>query len=96
MFALQVGLAVSIMLFACSLIFRHLAAQRMPPDLQRAGEQFVYAFARPLVDPSSLTAPIAAKLRFVARREQLEVLIRRWQGDATPTCAITRTTSSTT
>ena len=52
-----------------------VAPRPMPPDLRRAGEEFVAAFARPLIDPSTDTPPIRARLRFVRRMEQLDICI---------------------
>ena len=73
--ALQIGLAVSLMLFAGSVVMRYVPPRPMPPDLRRAGEEFVAAFARPLIDPSTDTPPIRARLRFVRRMEQLDICI---------------------
>jgi hypothetical protein len=43
--------------------------------LQHAGEQFVIAFTRPLIDPSSPEPPIKLRLRFVRRGGKLEISI---------------------
>jgi hypothetical protein len=56
----------------------------IPPLMQRAGEQFVIAFARPLVDPSSSVAPIQARLRFIRRAQQLEICIAPGAGRRYP------------
>jgi hypothetical protein len=71
----QVGLGVSLTLFACSVIVKYVPARAIPPDMQRTGEAFVSAFARPLIDPSGGAPPIKARLRFVRRAEQLEICI---------------------
>jgi hypothetical protein len=71
----QVGVAVTLVLFACSIAARYVPDRAIPPDMRRTGEQFVAAFARPLIDPSSDAAPIRARLRFVRRAQQLEVCI---------------------
>jgi hypothetical protein len=52
-----------------------LARRPIPPVMQRAGEQFVTAFARPLIDPSSSVPPIQVQLRFIRRAQQLEISI---------------------
>ncbi len=74
-FASLVGFAVSLMLFSASITGTYVLTRRIPPDMQRAGEQFVAAFARPLIDPSSGVAPITARFRFVPQSEQLEIFI---------------------
>jgi hypothetical protein len=47
----------------------------IPPVIQHAGEQFVIAFARPLIDPSSSVPPIQVRLRFIRRVQQLDICI---------------------
>ncbi len=59
----------------------------VPPDLARAGENFVAVFARPLVDPSSKAPPIHARLRFVRRTQQLEISIAPGPGHRYPNLA---------
>ena len=72
----RVGVMVSLMLFACSVIRKRVTARRtIPPEMQRAGEQFLSAFTRPLVDPASDVAPIKARFRFVPELHQLEIFI---------------------
>jgi hypothetical protein len=71
----QVGATVSLVLFACAMIVKFVPDRAIPPDLQHAGEQFLAAFARPLIDPASATPPIRARLRFVRRAQQLEICI---------------------
>jgi hypothetical protein len=55
--------------------------------MRRAGEEFVSAFARPLSDSSSRAAPIHARLRFVRRKQQLEVFIAPGPGRRYPNLA---------
>jgi hypothetical protein len=61
---------------------------RMPPPIspviRRAGEQFVSAFARPLIDPSSSVPPIQVQLRFIRRVQQLEIRIAPGPGRRYP------------
>jgi hypothetical protein len=52
--------------------------------MQRAGEQFVNAFARPLIDPSSSVPPIQVQLRFIRRAQQLEICIAPGAGRRYP------------
>jgi hypothetical protein len=56
----------------------------VPPIMQRAGEQFVTAFTRPLIDPSSSTPPIQTRLRFIRRTRQLEISIAPGPGRRYP------------
>jgi hypothetical protein len=71
----RVGITVTLALFACSMIVKYVPDRAIPPDMQRAGEAFVNAFAWPLIDPSSDVPPIRARLRFVRHRQQLEICI---------------------
>ena len=71
--AVRVGVAVSLVLFVVSLAVRWVPSPGPPPDLQRAGEAFVGAFVRPLIDPGSGMPPVLVRLRFIRRSEQLEV-----------------------
>jgi len=56
----------------------------MPPIMQRAGEQFVAAFARPLIDPSSSVPPVQTRVRFIRRTRQLEISIAPGAGRRYP------------
>jgi hypothetical protein len=64
-----------------------LAPRRIPPVMQRAGERFVVAFARPLIDPSSRVPPIQARLRFIRRAQRLEISIAPGAGRRYPNLA---------
>jgi hypothetical protein len=61
-----------------------LAPRPIPPVMQRAGEAFLSAFARPLIDSSSRVPPIQARLRFVRRAQQLEISIAPGAGRRYP------------
>lgn len=61
-----------------------LASRPIPPELQRVGEEFVVAFARPLIDSSSTIAPIHARLRFIEHAGQLEISIAPGPGRRYP------------
>ena len=61
-----------------------LARRPCPLIMQRAGEAFVIAFARPLIDSSSSGPPIQARLRFVRRAQQLEISIAPGAGRRYP------------
>jgi hypothetical protein len=56
----------------------------IPPVIQHAGEQFVIAFARPLIDPSSSVPPIQVRLQFIRRVQQLEICIAPGAGRRYP------------
>ena len=71
--AVGVGVAVSLVLFVVSLAARFVPSPGPPPDLQRAGEAFVGAFVRPLIDPGSSVPPVLVRLKFIRRSEQLEI-----------------------
>lgn len=76
------GLAVMLLILAA--VVGSLRPRPMPPALQRAGEEFVNAFARPLVDSSSTEPPIHARLRFSRRARQLEISIAPGAGRRYP------------
>ena len=68
----------------CTAVAALLAPHPIPPPLQRAGDAFVNAFARPLVDPGSNGPPIQTRLRFVRRKQQLEIAIAPGPGRRYP------------
>ena len=72
-FAVRFGAGVSLMLLMISMVSSYAAGRPMPPALRRAGEDFVTAFATPLVDPTSPVPPVAARLRFIPRKQRLEI-----------------------
>jgi hypothetical protein len=76
--------AVLLMMLIGVAVAGSLAPRPIPPLMQRAGEEFVSAFARPLVDSSSSVPPIHARLRFVHRRGQLEISIAPGAGRRYP------------
>lgn len=82
--AWRVGLIVSMLLFGFSRIETYVAERRIPPDMRRAGEQFVHAFAQPLIDAPSAPPPISARLRYAHAARQLEVLIAPGAGRTYP------------
>jgi hypothetical protein len=67
------GVGVALLLFASTLLVRLAPSPAAPQDLQRAGEAFVAAFVRPLIDPGVAVPPIAARFRFVRRSQHLEI-----------------------
>jgi hypothetical protein len=85
--AWRVGLVVSLLLFACSRVESYVTARRIPPELREAGEAFVHAFARPLIDPAAAAPPIRARLRYAADARQLEILIAPNGGRSYPNLA---------
>ena len=78
------GLGVSLMLFTGSMVYRSRGGPSHSARMQRAGEEFVIAFARPLIDPSSGVPPIQARLRFIRRAGQLEISIAPGAGRRYP------------
>jgi len=68
----------------CTAVAASLAPRPIPPPLQRAGDAFVNAFARPLIDPGSDGPPIQTRLRFVRRKQQLEISIAPGHGRRYP------------
>lgn len=87
----QVGATVSILLFGCAMVFRYMPDRAIPPDMERAGEQFVAAFARPLIDPASNLPPIRARFRFVRRTQHLEIRLAPNAGRRYPNLSDHRT-----
>jgi hypothetical protein len=83
-FIAKIGSAVLVMLLICSAVGDRLAPRPIPPVMQRAGEEFVSAFARPLIDSSSSVSPIQARLRFSRRAQQLEISIAPGDGRRYP------------
>ena len=80
-FTVSAGLALLMLLSAVAAL---LAPRPVPPHVRRAGENFVRVFARPLVDASSGVPPIQAQLRFVRRKQQLEISIAPGPGHRYP------------
>ena len=74
-FAVTFGAGVSLVLLMISAASSYAAGRPPPPALQRAGEEFLAAFATPLIDPTSPVPPVAAELRFIRRKRRLEVRI---------------------
>ena len=83
-FAVKIGAAVLLMLLICAAVADALASRPIPPVMQRAGEEFLSAFARPLIDSSSRVPPIQARLRFVRHAQQLEISIAPGAGRRYP------------
>src|SRR5262249_6108739 len=84
--AVTIG-AAGLLLILLSAVAGSLAPRPLPPDVQRAGENFVRVFARPLIDPSSAVPPIQAQLRFLRRKQQLEISIAPGPGHRYPNLA---------
>jgi hypothetical protein len=76
-----------LLIVICTAVAVVLAPHPVPPPLQRAGDAFVNAFARPLIDlgdPGSNGPPIQTRLRFVRRKQQLEISIAPGPGRRYP------------
>lgn len=75
-FAVKFAAGVSLMLLMISAVASYAAGgQPIPPVMQRAGEDFLTAFATPLVDPTSAVPPVIGRLRFIRRKKRLEICI---------------------
>ena len=85
-FAATIGAAV-LLIMVLSAVAGSVAPRLIAPSVRRAGESFVTVFARPLVDPSSGVPPIQARLRFVRRKQQLEISIAPGPGHRYPNLA---------
>ena len=83
-FAAKIGAAIVLILLLGVAMADSLIPRPVPPVMQRAGETFVSAFARPLIDSSSSDPPIHARLRFVRRAQQLEIAIAPGAGRRYP------------
>jgi hypothetical protein len=83
-FIAKIGSALLLMLFIGAAVGDRLAPRPIPPVMQRAGEEFVIAFARPLIDSSSSVPPIQARLRFIRHAQQLEISIAPGAGRSYP------------
>jgi hypothetical protein len=84
--AATIGGAV-LLIMVLSAVAGFAAPRPIPPSARRAGENFVTVFARPLVDPSSGIPPIQARLRFVRRKQQLEISLAPGPGHRYPNLA---------
>ena len=71
--AMRVGVATTVVLFVCTLSARVAQAHMTPRELQDAGDEFIGAFVRPLIEPGCSVLPIEVRLRFRARSRQLEI-----------------------
>lgn len=80
----MVASAALLMLLLIGTVADALAPRPIPPVMRRAGEQFVRAFAHPLVDSSSSSPPIQVRLRFVRNVQQLEISIAPGDGRRYP------------
>jgi hypothetical protein len=85
-FAAPIGAAV-LLLTLLAAVAGSMAPSPVPPEFQRAGQNFVTVFARPLADASSPVPPIHARLRFIRRRQQLEISIAPGPGHRYPNLA---------
>lgn len=79
------GALLLIILF--SFVGGSLGPRPIPPSVRCAGEGFVAAFARPLIDPSAEGPPIETRLRFLRRKRQLEISIAPGPGHRYPNLA---------
>ena len=87
-FAVTIGAVVWLMLVIISAVAGYATPPPIPPAMQRAAEDFIRVFARPLVDPLSGVAPILVRLRFVRRVQQLEICIAPCGGRRYPNLSL--------
>lgn len=76
--------AVSLMLLFYAGVGVSLTPRPIPLVMQRAGQKFVIAFERPLIDSSSSDPPIHVRLRFSRRAQRLEIRIAPGAGRRYP------------
>lgn len=80
-------IAAGLLLLLFSAVAGSLTLRPIPPSVRRAGDNFVALFAGPLIDPSSGVPPIQTRLRFVRRKQQLEIFIAPGPGHRYPNLA---------
>jgi len=85
-FAATIGGGV-LLIVLLSAVAGSLTRRPMPPSVRRAGNTFITAFARPLIDATSGVPPIQTRLRFVRRKQQLEIFIAPGPGHRYPNLA---------
>jgi hypothetical protein len=85
-FAATIGAAILLILMSVA-VAGALVTRPIPPPMQRAGEAFVTVFAWPLLDSMSGAPPIQTRLRFVRRKQQLEISIAPGPGRRYPNLA---------
>ena len=85
-FAATIGAAVLLITLLAAVAIS-LTPRPMPVSVRRAGENFVTVFARPLIDESSGLPPIQTRLRFVRRKQHLEIFIAPGAGHRYPNLA---------
>lgn len=83
-FATKAGVFLLVFLVVAAAAVGTFRPRPIPPLLQRAGDEFLAAFARPLIDSSSTVPPIQARLKFVRRKQQLEISIAPGPGRRYP------------
>ena len=83
-FVATIASAVSLMLLLYAAVGVTVAQRPVPPVMQRAGDRFVAAFERPLIDVASSSPPIQVRVRFVRRKQRLEISIAPGEGRRYP------------
>ncbi len=83
-FATRAGVFFLVFFIVSAVAVGSFRPRPIPPLLQRAGDEFLAAFARPLIDSSSSAPPIRARLKFVRRKQQLEISIAPGPGRRYP------------
>jgi hypothetical protein len=82
--ATTIGSAILLVLSIGAAVVSRSASRPIPPIMQNAGAVFVHAFARPLVDLSPGAPAVRSRLRFVPRKQQLEISLAPGPGRRYP------------
>jgi hypothetical protein len=84
-FACRVALAVFMIMLSWSVLDEYVLQTRpIPAHMRLTAQEFVDAFARPLLIQRSTGPPIRWRLRYLPRREELEILIAPGPGRGYP------------
>ena len=82
--ATTIGSVILLVLSIGAAVVSRSASRPIPPIMQNAGAVFVHAFARPLVDLSPGAPAVRSRLRFVPRKQQLEISLAPGPGRRYP------------
>jgi hypothetical protein len=82
--ATTIGAVILLVLSIGAAVVSSAASRPIPPIMQNAGAEFIHAFARPLVDLSPGAPAVRARLRFVPRKQQLEISLAPGPGRRYP------------
>ena len=84
-FACRVALAVFLIMLSWSLLDEYVRQRwPIPTQLRRTAQEFIDTFARPLLSQQPSAPAIRSRLRYLPRREELEILIAPNPGRSYP------------